>query len=219
LARRFATLDILSGGRAIAGLGIGWSKDEYDVSGIPYKHRGQRANEFLQILKRIWTDEVVEFKGQFYSIPPSKIGPKPVQKPHPPILLGGFSPNTFLRIVNYADGWLPVAGFGSLEQLEQTINSLREDARKANKDPSEIRIFVLTYPNVLDSPSSSSSSSSSSEQQRLPMTGTIDQIGTDIDQIKAMGAEHIIFGYVFSSLGMDMNKIVEITKQLARFAK
>jgi probable F420-dependent oxidoreductase len=218
LARRFATLDILSEGRAIAGLGIGWSKDEYDVSGIPYKHRGQRANEFLQILKRIWTDEVVEFKGQFYSIPPSKIGPKPVQKPHPPILLGGFSPNTFLRIVNYADGWLPVAGFGSLEQLEQTINSLREDARKANKDPSEIRIFVLTYPNVLDS-SSSSSSSSSSEQQRLPMTGTIDQIGTDIDQIKAMGAEHIIFGYALSSLGMDMNKIVEITKQLAIFAK
>jgi alkanesulfonate monooxygenase SsuD/methylene tetrahydromethanopterin reductase-like flavin-dependent oxidoreductase (luciferase family) len=172
----------------------------------------------LQSLKRIWTDEVVEFKGQFYSIPSSKIGPKPVQKPHPPILLGGFSPNTFLLIVNYADGWLPVAGFGPLEQLEQTINNLREDARKANKDPSNIRVFVLTYPNVLDS-SSYSSTSSSSKRQRLPMTGTIDQIGTDIDQIKAMGAEHIIFGYALSSLGMDMNKIVEITKQLAIFAK
>src|ERR671934_2419792 len=175
LARRFATLDVLSHGRAIVGLGIGWSKDEYEVSGIPYKHRGQRADEFLQILKRIWTDEVVDFKGQFYSIPASKIGPKPMQKPHPPILLGGFSPKTFLRIVNYADGWLPVAGFGPLEQLEQAINGLREGARKANKDPSKIRIFVLTYPTVLDS------SSSSSEQQRLAMTGTVDQIGTDIN--------------------------------------
>jgi probable F420-dependent oxidoreductase len=213
LARRFATLDILSHGRAIAGLGIGWSKDEYDVSGIPYKHRGERANEFLQLLKRIWTDEVVEFKGQFYSIPSSKIGPKPLQKPHPPILLGGFSPNTFLRIVNYADGWLPVAGFGPLEQLEQAINGLRESARKANRDPSKIRIFVLTYPNVLDS------SSSSSEQQRLPMTGTIDQIGADIDQIKAMDVEHIMFGHVFSPIAKDMNKMIEITKQLARFAK
>jgi probable F420-dependent oxidoreductase len=211
LARRFATLDVLSNGRAIAGLGIGWSKDEYEVSGIPYKHRGQRANEFLQLLKRIWTDEVVEFKGQFYSIPASKIGPKPVQKPHPPILLGGFSPNTFLRIVNYADGWLPVAGFGSLEQLKQSINGLREDARKANKDHSKIRIFALTYPTVIDS--------SSSEQQRLPMTGTIDQIGTDITQIKAMGVEHIIFGHAFSPIGQDMKKMVEITKQLARFAK
>jgi probable F420-dependent oxidoreductase len=211
LARRFATLDVLTNGRTIAGLGIGWSKDEYEVSGIPYKHRGQRADEFLQILKRIWTDEVVEFKGQFYSIPASKIGPKPVQKPHPPILLGGFSPNTFSRIVNYADGWLPVAGFGSLEQLEQAIDSLREDARKANKDPSKIRIFALTYPTVIDS--------SSSAQQRLPMTGTIDQIGTDINQIKAMGVEHIIFGHAFSPIGKEMKKMVEITIQLARFAK
>jgi len=205
LARRFATLDILSSGRVIAGLGIGWSKDEYEVSGIPFEHRGQRADEFVQILKRIWTDEVVEFKGQFYSIPASKIGPKPVQKPHPPILLGGFSPKTFLRIVNYADGWIPVAGFGSLEQLKQTINILREDARKANKDPSKIRIFTLTYPNVQDS-------SSSSEQQRLPMTGTIEQIGTDINQIKVMGVEHMIFGYFFSPLGKEMKKMVEITK-------
>jgi alkanesulfonate monooxygenase SsuD/methylene tetrahydromethanopterin reductase-like flavin-dependent oxidoreductase (luciferase family) len=217
LARRFATLDVLSHGRTIAGLGIGWSKDEYEVSGIPYKHRGKRADEFLQILKRIWTDDIVEFKGQFYSIPSSKIGPKPVQKPHPPILLGGFSPKTLLRIVNYADGWLPVAGFGPLEQLEQAINGLREGARKANKNPSKIRVFVLTYPNVLES--SSSTSSSSSEQQRLPMTGTIDQIGTDIDQIKAMDVEHIIFGHAFSPISKDMEKMIEITKQLASFAK
>ena len=211
LARRFATLDVLSQGRVIAGLGIGWSKDEYEVSGVPFERRGQRADEFLQILKRIWTDEVVEFKGQFYSIPASKIGPKPVQKPHPPMLLGGFSPKTFSRIVSYADGWLPVAGFGALEQLEQTINGLREDARKANKDPSKIRIFALTYPTLMDS--------SSSAQQRLPMTGTIDQIGTDINQIKAIGVEHIIFGHAFSPISQDMKKMVEITKQLARFAK
>ena len=159
---------------------------------------------------------MVEFKGQFYSVPASKIGPKPVQKPHPPILLGGFSPKTFLRIVNYADGWIPVAGFGSLEQLEQAINGLREGARKADKDPSKIRVFVLTYPNVLDS---SSFSNSSSQEQRLPMTGTTDQIGTDIHQIRAMGAEHIIFGHAFSSIGKDMKKMIEITKQLARFAK
>jgi probable F420-dependent oxidoreductase len=217
LARRFATLDILSQGRAIAGLGIGWSKDEYEVSGVPFKYRGERANEFLQLLKRIWTDEVVEFKGQFYSIPASKIGPKPVQRPHPPILLGGFSPNTFLRIVNYADGWLPVAGFISLEQLEQAINGLRESSRKANKDSSKIRVFVLTHLNVLDS--SSSSAASSSKQQRLLMTGTIDQIRSDIDQIKAMDVEHIIFSYAFSAIAKDMDKMIEITKQLARFAK
>jgi probable F420-dependent oxidoreductase len=214
LARRFATLDIFSGGRVIAGLAIGWSKDEYDASGIPYRQKGARADEYMQVLKRIWTDDVVEFKGQFYNIPASKIGPKPVQKPHPPILLGGYTPKTFPRIVNYADGWIPIAGSVPLEQQEQAINGLREAARKANKNPSDIRIFVLSYPNVLDS-----SQSSSSNQQRPPMSGTIDQIGSDIDRIKAMGAEHIIFGYAFSPIGKDVKKMMEVTKQLARFAR
>jgi probable F420-dependent oxidoreductase len=214
LARRFATLDILSGGRVITGLGIGWSKDEYDASGIPYRHRGARADEYLQVLKRIWTDDVIDFKGQFYNIPASKIGPKPVQKPHPPILLGGYTPKSFPRIVNYADGWITIAGFVPLEQQEQAINGLREAARKANKDPLNIRIVVLTYPNVLDS-----SSTSSSNQPRSPMSGTIDQIGSDIERIKAMRAEHIIFGYNFSPIGRDVKKMIEITKQLARFAK
>jgi probable F420-dependent oxidoreductase len=214
LARRFATLDVLSGGRVIAGLGIGWSKDEYDVSGIPYRHRGARADEYMQVLKRVWTDDLVEFKGQFYNIPASKIGPKPVQKPHPPILLAGFSPITFPRIVNYADGWLPIAGFAPLEELEQAINGLRDSASKANKNPSKIRVVVLSYPNVLDS-----SQGSSSNQQRLPMSGTIDQIGSDIDRIKSMGAEHMIFGYAFSPIGRDAEKMMEVTKQLARFAR
>jgi len=129
LGKRFATLDVLSDGRTIAGLGIGWSKDEYEVSGVPYKDKGTRADEFLQVLKKIWTDEIVEFKGQFYNIPASKIGPKPLQEPHPPILLGGFSPKTFSRIVNYANGWIGIAGFGPLEQLEQMINGLKVQGR------------------------------------------------------------------------------------------
>jgi probable F420-dependent oxidoreductase len=215
LARRFATLDVLSGGRVIAGLGLGWSKDEYDASGIPFSHKGARADEYMQVLKRIWTDDVVEFRGQFYNIPASKIGPKPVQKPHPPILLGAYSPKAFPRIVNYADGWIPIAGSVPLEQQEQAINGLREAARKANKDPSNIRVVVLSYPNVLDS----SSQSSSSNQPRSPMSGTIDQIGSDIDRFKAMGAEHIIFGYAFSPIGKDVKKMMELTKQLARFAR
>jgi probable F420-dependent oxidoreductase len=214
LARRFATLDALSDGRVIAGLGIGWSKDEYDAAGISFKEKGARADEYLQVLKRIWTEDVIEFKGQFYNIPASKIGPKPVQKPRPPILLGAFSPKTFPRIVKYADGWIPIAGFVPLEQQEQAINTLRETARKANKNPSDIRIVVLTYPNLLDS-----SPNSSSNPQRMPMTGTIDQIGNDVEQIKAMGAEHIIFGYAFSPIGKDAKKMIETTKQLSRFAK
>lgn len=212
LAKRFATLDILSDGRSIAGLGIGWSKDEYEVSGVPFKNKGDRADEYVQVLKKIWTDEIVEFKGQFYNIPPSKIDPKPVQKPHPPILLGGFSPKTFSRIVNYANGWIGIAGFSPLEQLGQMINGLREEARKNNKDPSKIEVVIGAYPNILES-------ASSSARTRVPMTGTIDQIGSDIEQIKAMGVNHMFFGHMFTSIGQDVNKMVEITKHLALYAK
>lgn len=212
LAKRFATLDILSDGRTIAGLGIGWSKDEYEVSGVPYKDKGTRADEFIQALKKIWTDEIVEFKGEFYNIPASKIGPKPLQNPHPPILLGGFSPKTFSRIVNYANGWIGVAGFGPLEQLEQVINGLKENARKLDKDPSKIDIYIGSYPNVLESPVAS-------DKIRSPMTGTIEQIGSDIEQIKAMGTNHIFFGYMSPFILKDMKKIIQVTKQLARFAK
>jgi len=98
LARRLATLDILSEGRSIAGFGIGWSKDEYQASNIPFQNRGKRADEFIQVLKRIWTDDVVEFKGKYYSIPASKIGPKPIQKPHPPVYLGSLAQIHFLEL-------------------------------------------------------------------------------------------------------------------------
>jgi len=217
LARRFATLDILSEGRSIAGFGIGWSKDEYQASNIPFQNRGKRADEFIQVLKRIWTDDVVEFKGKYYNIPASKIGPKPIQKPHPPVYLGGFSPNTFSRIVNYdTNGWLAVVG-GPLEYLDNTIKTIKDIANKANKDPNKFKVILLAHLNVaLDS---KSQSTTTNEDQRFPFTGTIDQIGNDIKRIKQMDIDHIIFGYVFVPIGRDVNKMLDLTKQLAKFAR
>lgn len=217
LARRFATLDILSEGRSIAGFGIGWSKDEYQASNIPFQNRGKRADEFVQVLKRIWTDDVVEFNGKYYSIPASKIGPKPIQKPHLPVYLGGFSPNTFSRIVNYdTNGWLAVVG-GPLEYLDNTIKTIKDIANRANKDPNKFKVILLAHLNVaLDS---KSQSTTTNEDQRFPFTGTIDQIGNDIKRIKQMDIDHIIFGYVFVPIGRDVNKILDLTKQLAKFAR
>ncbi|MGB6530595.1 MAG: TIGR03619 family F420-dependent LLM class oxidoreductase [Candidatus Nitrosopolaris sp.] len=210
LARRFATLDVLSEGRAICGLGIGWSKDEYQVSNIPFKDRGKRADEFIQTLKRIWTDDVVEFKGKFYNIPASKIGPKPIQKPHIPIYLGGFGPNTYSRIVNSdANGWLGLIE-GPLEYLENTIKTIKDIANKANKDPNNFKVILLTFPKIVDS----------NADQRFPLTGTIDQAGNDIQRIKQMGIDHIIFGgWTFIPMGRDLDKVMDITKQLSKFAR
>jgi probable F420-dependent oxidoreductase len=214
LARRFATLDILSEGRAICGLGLGWSKDEYQASNIPFINRGKRADEFIQALKKIWTEDVVEFKGEYYNIPASKIGPKPIQKPHIPIYLGGFSPNTYSRIVNYdTNGWLGLIG-GSLEYLESVIKTIKDIANKANKDPNNFEVILLTHPNIVDS-----KNQPTNEGQRFPLTGTIHEIGSDIQRIKQMGVGHIIFGYNFVPIGRDVDNMIEKTKQLSKFAK
>lgn len=216
LARRFATLDILSEGRAICGLGIGWLKDEYQVSNISLKDRGRRADEYIQVLKKIMTDDVVEFKGEFYNIPASKIGPKPLQKPHPPIYMGAFSPKAFGRIVNYADGWIGMV-VGTLENFENTINTIKDMAIKGvNKDTNRFKIILLTYPKVMED---SSSSKKEEEGQRPPLTGTIDEIGSDLKRIKDMGVEHIIFGYSFLPIGGDISNMIGITKKLSKFCR
>jgi probable F420-dependent oxidoreductase len=219
LARRFATLDVLSEGRSIAGFGIGWSKDEYQVSNIPFQNRGKRADELIQILKKIWTDDVVEFKGKYYSIPASKIGPKPIQKPHPPIYLGGFSPNTFSRIVNYdTNGWLAVVG-GPLEYIDNTIKVIKDIAKKANKDPNNLRVILLAHLDIALDSKSQSTSSKTNENQRFPFTGTIDQIANDIKRVKQMDIDHIVFGYVFIPLGRDVDRVINITKELSKYAR
>ena len=92
LARRLSTIDILSKGRLIVGLGLGWSPDEMEATGADMKVRGARADEFIQVLKTIWTTDPAEFHGKFFSLPKSHISAKPVQKPHPPIFIAAFAP-------------------------------------------------------------------------------------------------------------------------------
>ena len=215
LAKRFATLDVLSEGRVIAGLGIGWSRDEYQVSNIPFKNKGRRADEFIQVLKKIWVDDIVEFKGEYYSIPASIIGPKPAQKPHIPIYLGGFSPHIFTRIVKYdTSGWLGGIG-GPIEHLDNHMKMIEEGANMANKDPKNFQVILLTFPNLVDS----NNRITHEEGPRSPLTGTIDEIGHDVKRIKEIGISHIIFGFNFSPIGADIYNIIEITKQLSKFAR
>lgn len=172
LAKRFATLDVLSQGRVICGLGIGWSMDEYQCCNIPFKNRGKRAIEFVEVLKKIWTDDIVEFKGEFYNIPASKIGPKPAQKPHPLIYLGGWNPKSFSRIVkSNVNGWLASMGVGiaSLEYLQNSIRMLKDDVNRTNKNKDGFEVLVLTYPQT--------DFKSYKSGERIPLTGNIDQIG------------------------------------------
>ena len=149
LAKEFTAIDILSEGRTICGFGIGWSKDEYLAANIPYEKRGERANEILQAMKKVWTDDTVEFNGYFYKIPKSIINPKPIQKPHPKILLGGFSPKMFERMVKYGDGYIGALA-GSFEYFHNSIkmfnDSIEKSSRARRKD---FDLTVLTFPYLI----------------------------------------------------------------------
>jgi hypothetical protein len=163
-------------------------------------------------LKKIWNDDIVEFKGKYYNIPASKIGPKPFLKLHIPIYLGGFSSNTFSRIVKQdLSGWLGVIG-GPLTQVENSKNTIKQYVDQMNKDSKNFRTIVLTYPNV-------ENHSSPNDRNRFLLTGTIDEIGSDIQQIKDMGVDHIVFGYNFVPIGRDVGKMISLSKELSKYAR
>jgi probable F420-dependent oxidoreductase len=124
LARQLTTLDVLSAGRLRLGFGIGWSPDEYEAAGVAWEERGKRADESIQVLKKIWTTDPVEVQGKYYRIPKSFIGPKPLQKPHPPIYMAAFAHSALKRVATEADGWFPVgiplSGLGSMSMRSRT---------------------------------------------------------------------------------------------------
>src|SRR5215207_1903082 len=120
----------------------------------------------------------------------------------------------FARVANHADGWLASLG-GPLDFLHNSIKSLRDQANKANRNPDEIKILALTFPQITLSEWKKNNSKGGSQPQRFPLTGTIEEIGRDIQTIKEMGVEHIMFAFV----GLGLDKVVDITKQLSKFAR
>src|SRR5919106_5280816 len=150
LARRLSTLDILSAGRLRVGFGIGWSPDEYEAAGVPWQERGKRADESIQVLKKIWTTDPVEFQGKYYRIPKSFIGPKPVQKPHPPIYMAAFTPSALKRVAIEANGWFPVgiplSGVGAM------FNEIKNTAKSAGRDPSALELIIAAGVEVHKTP-------------------------------------------------------------------
>jgi probable F420-dependent oxidoreductase len=127
-ARAIATADVLSGGRMIVGVGVGWNQEEYATVGTSFGNRGRRTNEILQILKQLWSEDTIEFHGRYYDFAPVKFEPKPMQRPHPPLLYGGFSPPALGQAALLNGCYLPTNDVHVLEPLLLQIRQLRIDA-------------------------------------------------------------------------------------------
>jgi probable F420-dependent oxidoreductase len=209
LAKEFTAIDILSEGRVLCGFGIGWSKDEYLAANIPYEKRGERANEILEAMKKVWTEDIVEFDGDFYKIPKSIINPKPIQKPHPKILLGGFSQNTFERMAKYGDGYIGVLA-GSFEYFHNLIKMFNDYIEKSSRTRKDFDLTILTFPYLMKS-------SSEKKSNRSPMIGeTIDEIGSDLSKLKSSGVDRVILA-VNAEKDYDVNETIEFVKELRKF--
>jgi len=141
LAKTLTSLDVLSGGRLIAGLGMGWLPQEYAAAGVPYERRGARMDEYLRCLEALWTQDPVEFAGEFYAVPRSHVGPSPVQRPHPPVLLGGAAAPALRRAGRLAQGWI-AASTHDRSTLAASIATVRAGAREAGRDPEALQIVV-----------------------------------------------------------------------------
>lgn len=181
LARALTSIDVLSSGRLNIGLGLGWSSDEYTAAGVPWSGRGARLEEILDLMERIWVDDPVVFEGPRYAVPESRIEPKPVQRPWPPIYLGGYSAGTLDRIGRRADGW--VAPGAPPESLARMWDTVRCAAEQAGRDPGELRMIVRMNPRVTVEPA---------DPAGLPRAGTVEQLAGYAHAVAEAGVAEVL---------------------------
>ena len=144
LAKEISTLDLFSGGRFLFGIGAGWLREETQIMGGDFDHRWTQTRESILAMKELWTKPAAEFHGNYYDFPPVKSFPKPLQKPHPPVLLGGGAKNVLQRIVAWGDGWLP--NRITPDELRTSRATLDRMAKDAGRDPSKLTISVHGQP-------------------------------------------------------------------------
>jgi probable F420-dependent oxidoreductase len=133
VARRIATLDVLSGGRMIVGVGVGWMEEEFQLLGVPFKERAQRTREYVAVMKAVWTQENPRFDGEFIKLDRDvNMLPRPLQQPHPPIWVGGESMPALRRVVEFGDGWH--IALLTLEQISGLYTRLKTAMEKAGRD-------------------------------------------------------------------------------------
>jgi probable F420-dependent oxidoreductase len=207
LARRLTTIDILSNGRLRVGLGLGWSKDEMDATGADMTKRGAMADEFLQVLKAIWTTNPAEFHGKYYTLPKSYLDQRPVQKPHPPIYMAAFAPPALKRLATMADGWNPVAI--PIDGMAQMFATIQQMAKDAGRNPSVLAMVVRANLEITKDPLPAG---------RFIFSGNQEQIKEDIAACRRIGAHELFLDPTFIAKSLDqwlslMDRVRELADQ------
>lgn len=186
LAKQLATLDIVAGGRLDVGLGLGWADEEFAATGASKPRRGQQAEEFIGVLRTLWTADVVAHSGEFYRVPRMRAEPKPVQRPGPPILLGGHAPLALRRAGRVADGWIS-GSQADLTAIGDAIATVKTAAAAAGRDPDTLRFVCRGAMRVRPA----------GAPDRKPLTGTLDEIRADFDDLAGHGITELFIDLNF----------------------
>ncbi|HEY0638284.1 MAG TPA: TIGR03619 family F420-dependent LLM class oxidoreductase [Pseudonocardiaceae bacterium] len=179
VAKQLATLDVLSGGRAEAGLGTGWAAEEFAAAGVDRAARGRRAEEFVPLLRSLLHDDVVDHAGEFYVVPRSRVRPRAVQ-PRLPLLLGGHAEAALRRAGRLADGWVS-SSRQDLTEIGRSIGVVREAAAAAGRDPDELRMVCRGVVRLR----------SGRVAAREPLTGSVAQVRSDLAALAAQGVTEV----------------------------
>jgi probable F420-dependent oxidoreductase len=204
LAKQLATLDVMAGGRLDVGVGIGWSLDEFEAAGVPGDRRGARADEFLKVLRAAWGDDPVEFAGEFYRIPRSYVRPKPVQRPRPPLLVGGYSEPVLRRAATLADGY--TGGNIPLADLAGVVARVQAAARAAGRDPERFPIVCRGSFRLTDEPLGAG---------RRALSGSLDEIREDIRRYADAGVSELFLDPNFQPGGAELASVLRQLETLA----
>ena len=206
-AKALATLDVLSQGRVIVGVGVGWMQEEFEALGLPpFQERGAVTNEYIRAFKELWTSDNPSFQGEYCSFSNISFLPKPVQKPHPPIWVGGESRPAIRRAAQLGNGWYPIGSnpqfpMGEPEALAAGMRRLSRQAEQAGRSMSDIDIIYRTHQYQLV-PEGGAPSFSPSEERKL-FTGHAEEIAGDIRRYEEMGVSHMTVDFIRLSKSID----------------
>ena len=208
-AKALATLDVLSGGRLVVGVGVGWMREEFEALNLPpFEERGAVTDEYIRAFKELWTSDDPHFEGKYVSFDNISFLPKPVQKPHPPIWVGGESRPALRRTAELADGWYPLGSnptfpMGTPEQLAAGLERLATYARRFDRDPSEIETIYRTHQFELTE-SAAPSTGSGQADDRLPFVGNAEQMASDIRAYQEMGVGSLVLDFLRQTEDLDV---------------
>ena len=213
-AKALATIDVLSGGRLTVGVGVGWLREEFEAVGSPpFEDRGRASDEFIEAFKTLWTEDDPVYDGQHVNFSNVIFEPKPIQKPHPPIWIGGESRPALRRTARLADGWVPIGNnprrpLQTVEQYAEAMAEIHAFAEEAGRDPAEIHLGYMTGWRTVGEPVMAA------DGTRQVLSGGAEDVIEDIGRFRELGVEDFICQFLSPTIEETLDRMAWFAEEV-----